>query len=541
MRIALTVATPVFHAATDVVRYTGGPTDFIVTGQPILDVQGNLQHDKDNNLIVYTAVQTTKTWVERFFYDPSTGAISGSPQTITLATAPINPATLSVVIDGRVLAASEFLLTGRTLVVTPVAGTRVGASLKVTYAGHQLHGRGDTVYVETTPGAGDWHPALHAATDPVLALGNEALLWRGGEQSYSSIADTVQDATPVSHVSIRGTDGMPGDVVSIGVAVEITLGSGADHVTVMETLATTTSIDTAGGIDTVAVRSISGDTTVSTGDGADTVAVGSWAGFWPGGFQNAPGVANGFHAHLHVDGQGPTAGDTLDVEDSADAAPNTGVLSSTALIGIFGAGGSLGYGGFEHLTIRLGEAGNSFAVQSTHGTASVVADTTVWVGNGSNSVYVQSIAGPTTVTTGTGSDVFRIGSDAPAVDPIANSILDGIQNAWLTLQAGTGADELHTYDSGQTIHNEGVLTSADLTGLGMTLGIRYTGFESLDLRLGHVRLHFGDIRNAPVKRLRREDDLTQHPPVNIDGGNRTVGRVASVNLNVLVEPPRDTI
>jgi len=48
-------------------------------------------------------------------------------------------------------------------------------------------------------------------------------------------------------------------------------------------------------------------------------------------------------------------------------------------------------------------------IQSTHGTAAVPAVTNVDMGHGgADTVNVMSIAGPTTITTGTGDDVVRV-------------------------------------------------------------------------------------------------------------------------------------
>src|SRR5207249_3666334 len=130
---------------------------------------------------------------------------------------------------------------------------------------------------------------------------------------------------------------------------------------------------------------------------------------------NPTGNANGIQARLQVDG-GPIdlENDTLDVEDTADNVASMGVLSSTDLMGIFGAGGSIGYGDLELLTLRLGNGGNTFTVASTHGSATHIATTTAWIGNGDNIVNVKEIDGPTTITTGLGNDTFKVGSDAAA-------------------------------------------------------------------------------------------------------------------------------
>ena len=185
------------------------------------------------------------------------------------------------------------------------------------------------------------------------------LLYRGGEQSYDSTADPIRDAKTFEHVAIRGTDGMPGDVVFRNAGnVRVDLGTGSDDVTVFSTIAgNSTTINSGAGDDQFAVRSMNGDVTLNTEDGSDQILVGNWAGFWPhGGFSNPAGNANGIQARLQIDAGNPTASDTLDVEDTRDTAPNAGVLSSNELMGIFGTGGSIGYSNVEHLAIRLSDA-----------------------------------------------------------------------------------------------------------------------------------------------------------------------------------------
>src|SRR5262249_1703580 len=134
--------------------------------------------------------------------------------------------------------------------------------------------------------------------------------------------------------------------------------------------------------------------------------------------------------------------------------------------------------------IRLGNGTHTFTVASTHGTTAHIQSTDLQLGGGANQIYVESIAGPTSITTGSGHDVFVVGSDAAAIQPATNSTLNAIQKAGLTLIGGGGADELHAYDTADTAANTGVLTETDLTGLGMTLGIRYSGIEALDINLG---------------------------------------------------------
>jgi hypothetical protein len=216
-------------------------------------------------------------------------------------------------------------------------------------------------------------------------------------------------------------------------------------------------------------------------------------------FLNVLGNANSILAGLTINGGDGT--DTVTVDDTADGDANTGLLSSTQIMGIFGTGGVVTYSGLESLTINLGNAvnsGNTFSVLSTHGTSTSPATTLVRTGAGDDSVFVQEIDGTTTIDTGAGNDTFAVGSTvAPAFDPISTSTLNKILNATLTLTAGTGSNVLHAYDSGDTGPNNGVLTSTTLERLGMTLGIAYTGIQTIDIQLSKGDDHF-TVVSTPV-------------------------------------------
>ena len=97
--------------------------------------------------------------------------------------------------------------------------------------------------------------------------------------------------------------------------------------------------------------------------------------------------------------------------------------------------------------------------------------------------------------TGSGDDRVYVGSDAANddEDPVAanadynaipRSTLNQILYGRLTLRGQDGDnDKLFAYDSADTALNVGELSSTEITGLGMPLGIRYYGFEDLELRL----------------------------------------------------------
>ena len=152
--------------------------------------------------------------------------------------------------------------------------------------------------------------------------------------------------------------------------------------------------------------------------------------------------------------------------------------------------GSITYGTLEALEIHLGNAatGNVFTILSTHGfqTGSV---TTLTSGSGADVINIETIAGDTSVSTGAGSDVVRVGDTTAEIDPVGG-VLDAFTSsvnhldARLTIagEAGDG-DSLRVYDAGDAVKESGRMRADELTGMGMALGIRYTGFEVLKVWL----------------------------------------------------------
>ena len=149
------------------------------------------------------------------------------------------------------------------------------------------------------------------------------------------------------------------------------------------------------------------------GGGDDAIVVGQTAA---GASWTTTAVANGIASHLVIEGDQPGADsgvDTVTVDDTADTADDTGTLTSTLLSGIFaGAGADMTYADLEFLTIHLGNAtaGNTFTVESTHGTVANVAETVIDSGTGADHFNVETIAGKTTIDGGDGADTFRVGT-----------------------------------------------------------------------------------------------------------------------------------
>ncbi|RLL51276.1 calcium-binding protein [Mariprofundus sp. EBB-1] len=101
------------------------------------------------------------------------------------------------------------------------------------------------------------------------------------------------------------------------------LGSGNDILAIDSTMTGSTSVNTGGGNDTINAKMISGHTTVSTGSGVNTVNVGS-----------DKQVVDQITALLTVVGDGFSATDTLNINDSGDTNNNTGYLTSSTLTGL---------------------------------------------------------------------------------------------------------------------------------------------------------------------------------------------------------------
>ncbi|NDV63154.1 LEPR-XLL domain-containing protein [Puniceicoccales bacterium CK1056] len=247
-------------------------------------------------------------------------------------------------------------------------------------------------------------------------------------------------------------------------AVMVHGGDDDDTVTIGNvTSGTETTIWTYGGSDTINVRTINAETTVNAGNDNDTINVGSLA-------PATGGNVNGIDAGLIVNGDGGS--DTLNVDDTGDTTANTGVLTGTQITGL-GMGGSIAYDSIATLNINLGSGGDTFTVESTHASA-----TNLNSNSGNDIINVRTISGTTTVDSGNGSDTINVGNEAGTVNDISAAlIIEGNNPA-------SGSDTLTIDDTGDTVGNTGILTSTTVTGLGMAVGITYTGIEHLIISLG---------------------------------------------------------
>jgi Ca2+-binding RTX toxin-like protein len=251
--------------------------------------------------------------------------------------------------------------------------------------------------------------------------------------------------------------GMAGDDATKGIeysAIEtlnLSLGAGADDFTIQSTHAGVTVLNTLGGADRVAIKATSGTTTVNSGDGNDTINVGSLATVTT----NTGGNLDAIQGALTVNGGADTNSLTLD--ETGDATPNSGTMTSTQVTGLGMGAGGITYSDIATLNINLGTGGDTFNVQSTN------------------------VATLTTLKTGsTGANIVNVGSLTPTLGGNLNAIAGK-----LVIDGQSSSDTINVDDTGDSTTNTGELTGTQLTGLGMGVsGIEYANIEFLNINLG---------------------------------------------------------
>jgi LysM repeat protein len=157
--------------------------------------------------------------------------------------------------------------------------------------------------------------------------------------------------------------------------------------------------------------------------------------------------------------------DILNVYNQNSETDDEGWLESDSLTGLKMSEGTTIYekeypGGFlyndmEEMNITMGYGEDTLNIRSTH-------------------------AGTTYVNTADSDDKINVGSLASVMN---NGVVDGIAGL-LTIDSGSGEDDLNVDDTGDTDDNTGTLTGSSLTGLDMPEGIVYFNVEHLHINLG---------------------------------------------------------
>jgi hypothetical protein len=185
-----------------------------------------------------------------------------------------------------------------------------------------------------------------------------ALTVNGGALTVDDTGNSNLATGTLTASALTGLDlGTGSKILPVGVtSLAIGLGNGVDTFTIASTAAgTSTKVNTGTGADAVNVQAVSGPTSVNTGSGNDSVNVGSNAA-------GTGGKLNPIAAALTVTGGGGT--DTLNLDDTGDAAGPSGTVAPTMVTG-FGMATGVTYSGFATLNLNLGTGANSVMVTGT--------------------------------------------------------------------------------------------------------------------------------------------------------------------------------
>src|SRR5262249_34759201 len=183
---------------------------------------------------------------------------------------------------------------------------------------------------------------------------------------------------------------------------------------------------------------------------------------------------------VNIANTGATAADvntlnaTVQPPSSLTNIPPTFVTSTTVKFGTQ----TVNYtaSGINVVNVIGGKGGLTFDVQSTNSTVST---TTIRTTGNANVINVSSTAG---------------------VLPVKGGVVNTIQGA-LSL-VGNGHDTANVDDSGDMVGQTGLLTSTQLTGLGMgSQGVTYSGLAQLNIKLGSASDTFNVRSTSPTTTL----------------------------------------
>ncbi len=308
-----------------------------------------------------------------------------------------------------------------------------------------------------------------SGTSPLLIDG------KGGDDTYK--INFVGSGTYTVNVNDSGASGTDSLIVngtnnadiltvtsnSITRAFESVNYTGVENIT----------LNTFSGSDTVNITSPSAAIVINGGNGTDIFNINSLSKSLTikkatgSNTLNVP-TMNSIKALLSVNGGGT---DTLNLNDTADNAANTGTLGSTTLTGFFGAGGSMNYSGIETMNLNLGNGGNTLTISGRSGV------TNISTGSGSDTINVLAVGGTTNINAGAGPNTFNVGS---LIFNNGTGVLDGVQGT--INYTGSGNDVMNVDDSGSDTPETGTLRPASLKFFD-PLTINFTGVTSINISL----------------------------------------------------------
>jgi hypothetical protein len=322
----------------------------------------------------------------------------------------------------------------------------------------------DTINVgSNAPGTGG---NVYGITNTLTVVGGA-----GTDQlNVDNTADTLGKNGTLSSTQISGLGAVPAWLIVYQTLenVVVNLGSGNDTFTVQSTHSGSTTVRANSGTDIINVQSISGPTSAIGGAGADTINVGT-------------GIVDGIQAVLTIDGQSDN--DIVNINDNTDANPNTGSLTAQSVSGLgMDPNGRVDYISVETLNVNLGTVADVLTVISTFDQV-----TNINGNSGNDVINVRSTKGPLNINAGSGDDTLNFGSSANGTTASPGSNSGGNVNAIagaVVLDGQGNTDTLNIDDTSDATANSANITTTQITGLGMTVGITYAGLESINISTG---------------------------------------------------------
>ncbi|KKN36718.1 hypothetical protein LCGC14_0770810, partial [marine sediment metagenome] len=277
-------------------------------------------------------------------------------------------------------------------------------------------------------------------------------------------------------------------------------------------------LNTAGGGDVITVQSTDIPLYIRSGLGDDTITIGN-----NGSLTEIDALVDVDAFDVFGAGSAPVdrGSDTLLIDGRNDSGALNGTIGLVDLAQLEGrvavngfalSPAGITYIAVENIEIDLGNGNNIATIIST----GLADKTTLRTLGGADQVNLWAMNGPTFIETGAGVDTVTIGkpiSTTPDSEFTVNDVLFGL----LTIDGGSeasgvteGNDILRVSDNGDTAADRGNrLTENEIVGLGMTVGIKYTSFETLILETSDANneLHIAGT-HAGLTRVDMGDEAT---------------------------------
>ena len=354
-----------------------------------------------------------------------------------------------------------------------------------------VRGIGEVAVIDGDAGSDIFNIGSLAADTGGVLTGIQALLTiKGGGDvdtlNVDATGDTAANSGALTNTTVTGLR-MNEGIAYEGISdLNIALGNFKDTFAVnstSDTIATTVTLNTNGGGDDITVGAINGITTINSGDGSDTIRVTPSAdGPVDSSDDLPPDNGSAINSRLIVNGGDADQDEMIFTLNFPSV--HAGLLTSTELVGLQMLDG-VTYGGLEVVSILLNDdSAYDFTIESTH-----AGETHLTTSSAADTINTWTIAGNTTINGGNGDDTINVSDRTPEVVEdvlVGTPVTLNAIGALLTVNGDGGSDTLNVDERGDTLNNTGTLTTTQLTGLGMAVGISYGTLEVLNIDLARA-------------------------------------------------------